>query len=262
MDDDDGPDEPLNPAKIDEFAADIRSLLTDHAVLQEAFTDLRLEAIADEDVRPRLNNLYNEFEALATISRIANASQLDAALAQAADADALNEAEIQEFESLWEENIAWSVPGAEAYVREHNESVVPFTDASVDIGKVGDRIVIDHRLSYGVDTIHEIEIPIDKFVADAVGRLRPVVRALLELIEEDELDPETLANICGVTDDLGEVFGALRKINSHVEQQVAAADSEDSTENVPQELAALVEDGDHSEGTEDTEEAEQIRMFA
>jgi hypothetical protein len=259
--DDDGPDEPLNPAKIDEFAADIRSILTDRAVLQEVFTDLRLDDIDGENVQPRLNNLYDEFEAVTRVSRIADLSQLDAALTQAANADALDETEVQEFTSFFEESLAWAVPGVEAYLREDSEGTTAFTDASVGLARVGDRAVIEHRLSYGVDTIHEIEVSVDKFVADAIHRLRPVIGALPKLIDEDELDPEALANICELTDDLEEVFGALQEISEVVEQRVAA-DAEGSGEAVPQELAAFVEEGAPAEGTERPEEATDNRMFA
>lgn len=221
---DDGADTERERA-IEEVSGAVQDCLAREQTLRTVIAEFYSDHVADEPVQADLAALFNDNEALLVLARLASDDMLEEALAEGVQHEFLTESEQEEFESLWEE-IGWIASGAHAYEMARQEHPQHWTEKDLDIGTMAGELVVEHSISFGADTIHDIRVPAWKFFVDAVQRLQYVGKVLPMAIEKGDVEPEALAKVLETQATLVSVADQLDALESE-----RPAESEPGAEN-------------------------------
>lgn len=223
---DEAPDENKEEA-IDNLSNAVQDVLGRKQTLQTVIADLYSARFRGEGVQEELNALFDNDDELFAMARLAEEDALDLMLDEAIEYDCLTEAEADEFLSFWEE-VSWIASGIEAYAVTRNGQPKHWTDKDVEIGAPDGQLLIGHHLSFGADTIHDIEVPAWKFFLDAVQRLQLVTEALPMAIEKGDIGEEEMAEILETHDVLIDIAGRLDNLSSQASADDAGMDNEET----------------------------------
>lgn len=206
------PDEDVQEA-IEELSGAVETCLNRKETLRSILAELDAARLQGEDVQEDLDVLFTECEELAAVARLDAHGMLDQLLDDAAEYDSLTEVQRDDFESFWAD-VDWITPAAEAFEAARGSGGPAWTSKDISLDTAQDRLVVQHTLEFGVDTVHEITVPAAVFFADAAQRLGFLARVLPEAVERDDLGAEELAAVLDTRSTLNNVVDQLDELAS------------------------------------------------
>lgn len=204
----------------DEVASRLGELLSNKdritRVVNNAFDDY----IEGEDVQPRLNEIFMEFPSLWYMAILDENSDLEDLLIQAEGDGVVGAEEKAEFEGFWD-NIAWISRGAEAF-----SSYVPYdakqlTEATLnEYYKDDNTMVLDHKLTWGVDTIFNETLFGEELLSDSVDRGVWIVERLIERVDDGkEIGEDIKTELDYNADRAEELVDLLRELQERTTEE-------------------------------------------
>lgn len=209
---------------VTEFAEAARRCLAARASLNPVLTDLRRQHLEGQPVQDRLNALFDRTPALLTVAQIAEECDLDGLADCAVSRDALSEPTAEEFADWWR-GARWVAPGVDAHRRQEAGRLDNWTEKALTPRFTERGLVFEHRLAYGVDTVHELTVDPERLFRDAAQRLLAVVRTLGAATERGRLDRETVVD---VVESRALLVQTLDEMDELVESASAAEDAADA----------------------------------
>jgi hypothetical protein len=197
---------------VDQLSGAVQDCLARRERLRTVIADLYAAQLRGEAVQDDLDALFEDDEALLAVAGLADQGLLEELLEKATDHDCLTADERDAFEALWAD-INWIAPAASGYEAARSDDPAYWTDKDVQPVAANGKLVIDHSLAFGVDTVHDIRVPAWKFFVDAVQRLQYVSQLLPTAIEKGDIEAEELANVLETRDDLLEVADQLDELD-------------------------------------------------
>lgn len=198
----------INVDLLDSFLTDIHLVLNRKHTLSGISKEIYKDKIHGEPIQPILNELFEDQESLKRLMLLDLTDRLTPMLESSIENTDFTESERDEFLESWDE-LSWMAPGAFAYQLSVEFNVEYWTEKDVQyiIQEEGD-VLVQHTLAWGFQDIHNITIPFDTFISDAVQRLQTSLRWLEELEDHQDpkLYPESVSNLEGLDDDLEEII--------------------------------------------------------